>query len=197
VRNGQRWQVIRINPDNNRLIARRLDDNTLAAFTDDYLREHITYGYAVTVHSAQGATADTTHAILSENATRTLSYVALTRGRDTNNAYLYQCATEHQYQRESTEQDHVIDRGSGQRAARLLRSIIANDKQPVTAHDVAATTASESQPSRLRAAVERRARAVRDRSGAHRRWRAALALDHAVRGRYIATGRSIGEGLEL
>jgi conjugative relaxase-like TrwC/TraI family protein len=197
VRNGQRWQVTRINPDNNRLIARRLDDNTLAAFTDDYLREHITYGYAVTVHSAQGATADTTHAVLSENATRTLSYVALTRGRDTNTAYLYQRTTEHQYQRESTEQNHVIDRGSDQHAARLLRGIIANDKQPVTAHDVAASIAPESQPSRLRAATKRRARAVRDRSGAYRRWRAALAIDHAVRGRHIVTGRSIGEGLEL
>jgi hypothetical protein len=42
VRNGQRWRVTRINPDNNRLIARRLDDNTLGAFFDDYVREHIT-----------------------------------------------------------------------------------------------------------------------------------------------------------
>ena len=83
VRNGQRWQVTQINPDNNRIIARRLDDHTLGAFTNDYVREHITYGYAVTVHSAQGVTADTTHAVLSENATRALSYVALTRGRDT------------------------------------------------------------------------------------------------------------------
>jgi hypothetical protein len=200
VRNGQRWHVIRINPNNNRLIARRLDDNTLAAFTDDYLREHITYGYAVTVHSAQGATADTTHAILSENATRRLSYVALTRGRDTNTAYLYQRTTEHQYQPESTERDHVIDRGSEQHAARLLRGIIANDQQPVTAHDVAATTTFESQPFRLRAAIEHRARAVRDRSSIYRRWRAALALHRAARatpGRHIEAGRSIGEGLEL
>jgi conjugative relaxase-like TrwC/TraI family protein len=44
VRNGQRWQVARINPGNNRLIARHLDDNTLGAFANDYVREHITYG---------------------------------------------------------------------------------------------------------------------------------------------------------
>jgi ATP-dependent exoDNAse (exonuclease V) alpha subunit len=72
VRNGQRWRVTRINPDNNRLIARRLDDHTLGAFVNDYVREHITHGYAVTVHSAQGVTADTTHAGLSETATRAL-----------------------------------------------------------------------------------------------------------------------------
>jgi hypothetical protein len=201
VRNGQRWQVTHINPEKNRLIARRLDDHTLGAFTNDYVREHITHGYAVTVHSAQGATADTTHAVLSENATRALSYVALTRGRDTNTAYLYQRTTEHEYQRESTEQDHVMDRGSGQHAARLLRGIIANDEHPVTAHAVAATTASESRPSRVRAAFERRARAVRDRSGVYRRWRAeAVAFDHAVRAvrsRDIGTDRSIGEGLEF
>jgi hypothetical protein len=90
VRNGQRWHVTRINPDNNRLIARRLDDQTLGAFTGDYVRRHITHGYALTVHSAQGATADTTHAVLGENATRALAYVAMTRGRDTNTAHLYQ-----------------------------------------------------------------------------------------------------------
>jgi hypothetical protein len=201
VRNGQRWRVTRINTDNNRVIARRLDDDTLGAFFDDYVREHITYGYAVTVHSAQGVTADTTHAVLSENATRALAYVALTRGRDTNTAYLYQRTTEHEYQRKSTEQDHVMDRGSGQHAARLLRDIIANGEHPVTAHDVAATTASESRSSRVRAAIERRARAARDRSGVYRRWRAeAVAFDHAVRtvrSRDIGTDRSIGEGLEV
>jgi hypothetical protein len=199
VRNGQRWRVTRINRDNNRLIARRLDDNTLGAFFNDYVREHITYGYAVTVHSAQGVTADTTHSVLSETATRALSYVALTRGRDTNTAYFYERTTEHEYQPESTEQDHVMDRGSGQHAARLLRGIIANDEHPVTAHDVAATTASESRPSRVRAAIERRARAVRDRSGLYSRSRAeAVAFDHAVRtvrSRDIGTDRSIGEGL--
>ena len=38
-------------------------------------------GYAITVHSAQGVTADTTHAVLGENTSRALLYVAMTRGR--------------------------------------------------------------------------------------------------------------------
>ena len=153
------------------------------------------------MHSAQGVTADTTHAVFGENATRALSYVALTRGRDNNTAYLYQRTTEHEYQREPAEQDHLIDRGSGQHAARLLRWIIANDEHPVTAHAVAATTASESRPSRVRAAIERRTRAVRDRSSVYRRWRAeAVAFNHAirtVRSLDIGTDRSIGDGLEF
>ena len=50
-------------------------------------------GYAATVHSAQGVTADTCHAILGENTTRAMLYVAMTRGRDTNTAYFYQRIT--------------------------------------------------------------------------------------------------------
>jgi len=55
-----------------------------------YLTEHITLGYATTVHAAQGVTTDTCHAILGEGASsRAMAYVAMTRGRQTNHAYLY------------------------------------------------------------------------------------------------------------
>jgi conjugative relaxase-like TrwC/TraI family protein len=198
VRNGQRWHVTHINPDNNRLIARRRDDHTLGAFSNDYVREHITYGYAVTVHSTQGVTADTTHAVLSDTATRALLYVAMTRGRDTNKAYLYERTTEQDHQQNSTELRRVVHRGSGQSAATLLRGITATDEHPATAHDIAATTASESLPSSVRAAVKRRALAVRDRSSVYQRWRAEVAtFDRNARSRDIAADRSIGEGLEF
>jgi conjugative relaxase-like TrwC/TraI family protein len=201
VRNGQRWHVTHINPDNNRLAARRLDDNTLGAFTGDYVREHITYGYAVTVHCAQGATADTTHAVLSDTATRALAYVAMTRGRDSNTTYLYERTTEQENQQHSTELGHVVNRGSRQHAATLLRGIIANNEHLATAHDIAATTASESLPARVRAAIERRALAVRDRSSVYRCWRdQTVAFDHEVRtarSRDIGADRSIGEALEF
>jgi len=97
VRNGNRWHVTAINAEDNRLAARRLDDNTVAVLDSDYLREHITHGYAVTVHSAQGVTADTTHAVLGENTTRGKLDVAMTRGREINNAYIYERATEQEY----------------------------------------------------------------------------------------------------
>jgi ATP-dependent exoDNAse (exonuclease V) alpha subunit len=64
VRNGNRWRVAGIDPATNRMAAERLDDGARVVFEGDYLREHITHGYAVTVHSAQGVTADTTHAVL-------------------------------------------------------------------------------------------------------------------------------------
>jgi hypothetical protein len=82
----------------------------------------------------------------------------------------------------------------------LLRGIIANDEQPASAHDIAAEAAPESLPTRVRAAIERRALAVRDRSGIYRRWRAqALAFDHATRtarSRDIGADRSVGDWLE-
>jgi conjugative relaxase-like TrwC/TraI family protein len=201
VRNGQRWRVTRINPDNNRLIARRLDDNTLGAFLNDYVREHITCGYAVTVHSTQGVTADTTHAVLSETTTRALSYVAITRGREANTAYLYSRTTEHEYQEEAIQPGHVMHRGSSLHAARLLRAIVANDEYPVTAHEIAAVAAHASLATRVRDAIDQRGAAMRHRAAEYARWRAAAAsFDHAMRearGRDIGLDRSIDDGLEL
>jgi ATP-dependent exoDNAse (exonuclease V) alpha subunit len=201
VRNGQRWRVTHINPDNNGLAARRLDDNTAGVFLNDYVREHITHGYATTVHSAQGVTADTAHAVLSDTTARALSYVALTRGRDINIAYLYERATEHEHQNDSEESEEVADRvnrRSAQHSAALLRGIIANDKLPSTAHEMAAKTAVELLPARVRVAVGHRARAVRSRGDVYSRWCAdVVAVDRETRSRNIGTDRSISDGLEL
>lgn len=87
VRNGNRWRVYAIDPENKRIAARRLTDGARTVFTDDYLRHHITHGYAITVHSAQGATADITHAVLRDTTSREQFYVAMSRGRQANTAY--------------------------------------------------------------------------------------------------------------
>lgn len=200
VRNGQRWQVTAINAENNRHAARRLEDNTLGVFFNDYVRDHITYGYTVTVHCAQGVTADTTHAVLSETATRALSYVAMTRGRHTNTAYFYQRTREHEYRDESTQAGHVTSRGGSQHAARLLRAIIANDEHLMTAHGLAAATA-QSLPAQVQRAIKHRAVAIGQRAAEHQRWRAAAAAveDAAAeaRSRDIGRDRSIDGGFEL
>jgi ATP-dependent exoDNAse (exonuclease V) alpha subunit len=72
-----------------RLKSGRLTDNAQVVFEDEYLREHVTLGYAATVHSHQGVTADTCHAIMTESASRAMAYVAMTRGREHNHAYIY------------------------------------------------------------------------------------------------------------
>ena len=121
VRNGNRWRVAAIDATTNRLAAQRLDDGARAVFEGDYVREHITHGYAVTVHGAQGVTADTTHAVLGENTTRPMLYVAMTRGRDTNSAYIYQRATEQEYGLVPLPGAHVMGRGTAAHAGRLAR----------------------------------------------------------------------------
>jgi hypothetical protein len=100
-------------------------------------REHITHGYAITVHSAQGATADTCHAVLGETSTRATLYVAMTRGRDGNTAYLYERVADHEHGGEQTGV-HVMQRDTSRHAGQLVRSIIANDDRPLTALDMAA-----------------------------------------------------------
>jgi conjugative relaxase-like TrwC/TraI family protein len=202
VRNGQRWSVTAINPANNRLIARRLDDNTLGAFHHDYAREHITYGYAITVHSAQGVTADTTHAVISQTATRALCYVALTRGRHTNTAYLYPSAAEHEYPHTTTDAAHATAaRGTDRHAARLLRMIIANDQRPTTALDLAAANSHTALPPQVRDLTEHRAAATRNRTKEYQRWRnAAYACStdtREARARGTGSERSMDGGLEL
>ena len=145
------------------LVVRRLRDDSLAVFDSDYVREHITHGYAVTVHSVQGVTAGSAHAVLSEATARALFYVAISRGRDANIAYLYQRTTEHKYPEQPAEATHVMKRGSSRQAGQLLRAIVANDEQSVTAHGIALATADDSLPSRVRAASGRRAADVRNR----------------------------------
>ncbi|SGN73199.1 hypothetical protein [Mycobacterium tuberculosis] len=88
VRNGSRWRVIAVDTEHHRIAARRLGDGARAAFSGDYLHEHITHGYAITVHASQGTTAHSTHAVLGDNTSRATLYVAMTPARESNTAYL-------------------------------------------------------------------------------------------------------------
>ena len=53
-----------------------------------YVAEHVDLGYATTTHRAQGITVDTSHALADPATSREALYVAMTRGRDANHAYL-------------------------------------------------------------------------------------------------------------
>lgn len=54
----------------------------------EYVAEHVTLAYASTVHAAQGRTVDTCHALIDPACDRRSAYVALTRGRQANTAYV-------------------------------------------------------------------------------------------------------------
>ena len=172
VRNGNRWRVAAVDADRNRIAARRLGDGARATFDGDYVREHITHGYAVTVHTAQGVTADTSHVVLGENTTRAALYVAMTRGREANNAYLYERPTEaSEYSDAGADGPHVLCRGSSRAAARLFGQIIATDARAQTAHDLAAATGRERLPMRVAALlIDRRAHTLQARRAVYHRW---------------------------
>jgi conjugative relaxase-like TrwC/TraI family protein len=53
-----------------------------------YVNEHVTLGYACTVHAAQGLTVDTAHSVATHRTGHAALYVALTRGRERNTTYV-------------------------------------------------------------------------------------------------------------
>lgn len=87
VKNGDRFTVTAVRDTGaldvvHQRTGRRL---TLPA---DYVTEHVSLGYATTVHGAQGLTADTCYTVATGEESRQLLYVALTRGRHANHLFL-------------------------------------------------------------------------------------------------------------
>ncbi len=146
VRNGNRWRVTAVDPDTHRLAAVRLTDKARVVFAADYLGEHVTLGYAATVHSAQGVTADSSYAILGAGASRAMAYVAMTRGRHDNQAFLYQKP------RRDTDD---LRRGTGRTAEERFHRILRKDGRPRTAHAVAEGTERGLLPQVVREAIQR------------------------------------------
>lgn len=95
VKNGDRWQITH-HYDDGSLAVRRLGKGDVPfgkalVLPAAYVCEDLELGYASTVHRAQGSTVDTAHALVDpDKASRELLYVALTRGRESNHAYVVQ-----------------------------------------------------------------------------------------------------------
>ena len=93
VKNGDRWQVTH-RYDDGSLAVRRLGrgdqpHGKALVLPAKYVREELELGYASTVHRAQGASVDTAHALVDpEASSRELFYVAMTRGKHSNHAYV-------------------------------------------------------------------------------------------------------------
>ncbi|WP_157894058.1 ATP-dependent DNA helicase, partial [Mycobacteroides abscessus] len=179
VRNGNRWEVLEVDPDNNRLAARRIGDHAIAVFSGDFLREQVHLGYVLTVHAAQGATADTTHALLgvaSRLANRRTAYVAITRGRHTNNVYLYEQPTgerDHEHAPTTAIDTHTPVRGTTAQAAAALRTILGRDRDSATIAETAAAAAEHTQlPAEVTDHLDHHRRVVTHLQRAHRHDRA-------------------------
>ncbi|WP_456299382.1 MobF family relaxase [Microbacterium schleiferi] len=89
VRNGSRWRVTAVRRDGSLRV--RNTDRIGARplwLPAEYVTENVDLGYAVTAYRAQGITTDTAHAVIEAGTTRENMYVAMTRGRASNTAYV-------------------------------------------------------------------------------------------------------------
>ncbi|WP_206680428.1 AAA family ATPase [Flaviflexus huanghaiensis] len=129
VKNGDRWTVTSAHDDGS-LTVRRAHSKwrTTITLPAAYVAENVELGYAITAHRAQGSTVTTAHAIVSSpEMTRESFYVAMTRGRESNRAYI---ATDQHHLEEHQHRDDL------QMTARsILYGILQHVGAEPSAHD--------------------------------------------------------------
>ncbi|MRH93318.1 relaxase domain-containing protein [Nocardia sp. SYP-A9097] len=131
VRNGYRWTVTDVEPDGSLTVThlrsgRRAGETTV--LPAEYVREHVRLGYAMTIDSAQGITADTCHVVLNGGESRNQLYVALTRGATANHAYVTTAI-------DGSEASFWTEPGLFPRTAvEVLQRILARDNTNRSAH---------------------------------------------------------------
>jgi AAA domain len=87
VKNGDRWTITRIGRHGD-LTVRHNRSQLTVRLPNGYVRTSTGLGYATTIHTAQGVTADTMHGLASGQESRQQLYTMLTRGRTANHLYL-------------------------------------------------------------------------------------------------------------
>jgi conjugative relaxase-like TrwC/TraI family protein len=211
VRNGNRWRVAWVDVDAGQIAAERLTDSARVIFEGDYRREHVTLGYATTVHAAQGMTVGNDRAagvcwtLLSDRASRAMAYVGMTRARDENHLGIYPAVLNEA----DAEQTSQMRRGTKREAAAALHTIAtANDDRPRTMIAEAAHADRALLPTAVAALLDDHNERRTDRAHA---WQRHITRENAretayqrfaetsqqAAQRHRSRGRSQGYGLEL
>jgi len=87
VKNGDRWRVLELHQRGD-LTVRHTQHGRTVRLPKQYVEASTELGYACTVHTAQGVTADTMHGLATGTESRQQLYTMLTRGKRGNHVYL-------------------------------------------------------------------------------------------------------------
>ncbi|MGH3340937.1 MAG: ATP-dependent DNA helicase, partial [Propionibacteriaceae bacterium] len=126
VKNGDRWIITHLGKQGDLVVQHNRSHRTVR-LPADYIRTSTGLGYATTIHSAQGVSADTTHGLLTGHESRQQLYRMLTRGRHANNLYL---------QVVGDGDPHSLirpDAVAPRTPTETLRQILAHDVAPISA----------------------------------------------------------------
>jgi AAA domain len=146
VKNSDRWTVSSVDRDGG-LRVKHHGSGPSIHLPASYVRASVELGYATTIHTAQGITADTMHGLITGPESRQQLYTMCTRGRMSNHIYL---------QLVGDGDPHTVIRPDTihpPTATELLEHIVARDDTPRSA----STLVREQQDPavRLRDAIER------------------------------------------
>ena len=87
MKNGDRWTILNLTRTGG-LRVRHARNGRTVTLPAGYVSTATELGYATTVHTAQGVTADTMHGVVTGEESRQQLYTMLTRGRTANHLYV-------------------------------------------------------------------------------------------------------------
>ena len=129
VKNGDRWTITHVDRSGG-LTVRHSRSQLKCQLPADYVTTSTGLGYATTIHSAQGVSADTMHGLVTGQESRQQLYTMLTRGRAANHLYLQVVGDgdPHSIIRPETVTPHT--------PTEILQQILARDDTPTSATTV-------------------------------------------------------------
>ncbi|MCR4487694.1 relaxase domain-containing protein [Micrococcus luteus] len=134
IANGTRLTLTGINPDGSAEAVLDATGGTVI-LDPDYLASSTELGYATTAHRSQGVTVDTGHTVVEAGQSRELLYVAMTRGRMANHAYVNLEPDEHA----SPDEWGLLHRTPGaQTPVGALKAVLDHSTAERSAHEVQA-----------------------------------------------------------
>ena len=133
IANGTRLTLTGINPDGS-AVARNENTGGAVTLDPDYLASSTELGYATTAHRSQGVTVDSAHAVAKAGLSRELFYVAMTRGREANHAYV-DFGVDHEAH-SPDEWGLLTQTPPAERPVTVLEGVLKRESAEHTAHEV-------------------------------------------------------------